>query len=52
LHHAELVLDECNVKLRSSKTSRHALRFVDTTAFEDLPACDDYTDSDEEEQEA
>ena len=25
---------------------------VDTTAFEDLPACDDYSDSDEEEQEA
>ena len=23
---------------------------VDTTAFEDLPACDDYTDSDEEEE--
>ena len=25
---------------------------VDTTAFEDLPACDDYSDSDEKEQEA
>ena len=25
---------------------------VDTTAFEDLPACDDYTDSEEEEEEA